>query len=364
MNVNDTEIVWSILQKNGYERAENVKDADVALLVTCAIREGAETKIWNRLNHISAMKANRSKKRGPLQIGILGCMAERLKTQVLEVQRSVDVVCGPDAYKDLPRLLTLTRDGKNSAVNVLLSLEETYADTMPVRLNANAVNAYVSIQRGCDNMCTYCIVPFTRGRERSRPISSIEAECEALAEQGVKEITLLGQNVNSYRDMTTQRDDNVARPIVDGFKTVYKTKEGGARFAELLARAAEAVPDVRIRFTSPHPKDFPCEVLNTIKYYPNICKSLHIPAQSGSTEVLERMRRGYSREAYIDLIRHIRDVLPNVTLSSDFICGFCGETDVEFEETLSLIDEVKYNVAFLFAYSMREVGRFPILLFF
>lgn len=352
MNVNDTEIVWSILKKFGYTRTDSVNDADVCLLMTCAVREGAETKIWNRLQHLTAMKAKRPKKKGPLQIGLLGCMAERLKTKVLEEERSVDVVCGPDAYKDLPRLLALTRDGQNSAVNVLLSLEETYADTMPVRLNENSVTAYVSIMRGCDNLCSYCIVPFTRGRERSRPMPSIENEVEQLAEQGVKEITLLGQNVNSYRDLTAPSH---SPPIIaKGFQTVYKPKEGGARFAELLSRVAEAAPDMRIRFTSPHPKDFPDDVLKTIKYYPNICKNLHLPAQSGSSTVLERMRRGYTRETYLELVQHVREILPQVTLSSDFICGFCGETAEEFEDTISLIEKVKYNVAYLFPYSMRE----------
>ncbi|XP_063708226.1 CDK5RAP1-like protein [Culicoides brevitarsis] len=353
MNVSDTEIVWSILKKNGYDKTENIQEADAALLMTCAIREGAEIKIWNRLKHISAMKANRSKRRPRLQVGILGCMAERLKTKVLEEEKSVDIVCGPDAYKDLPRLLALTRDGKNAAVNVLLSLDETYADVTPVRLDENSVSAFVSIMRGCDNMCSYCIVPFTRGRERSRPIPSIEEEVRKLAEEGIKEITLLGQNVNSYRDTQTKPSQNASQ-IAKGFRTVYKNKEGGARFGELLARIAEAVPEVRIRFTSPHPKDFPDEFLTTINNYPNICKSLHLPAQSGSTTVLERMRRGYTREAYLELIDHVRSIIPNVSLSSDFICGFCGETDEEFEDTISLMEKVKYNVAFLFPYSMRE----------
>lgn len=207
--------------------------------------------------------------------------------------------------------------------------------------------------RGCDNMCSYCIVPFTRGRERSRGISSVEEEVRMLAEQGVKEVTLLGQNVNSYRDISTKSSSN-STEIVKGFKTVYKNKEGGARFAELLARIAETSPEVRIRFTSPHPKDFPDEVLTIIKKYPNICKSLHLPAQSGSSSVLERMRRGYTREAYLELISHVRDTIPNVSLSSDFICGFCGETDEEFNDTITLLENVKYNVAYLFPYSMRE----------
>lgn len=212
--------------------------------------------------------------------------------------------------------------------------------------------------RGCDNMCSYCIVPFTRGRERSRPILSIEEEVKHLADQGIKEITLLGQNVNSYRDLSgDSRNGSVKTSIVPGFQTVYKDKIGGMRFSELLRRIAEAVPEVRIRFTSPHPKDFPEDVLETIKIYPNICNSLHLPAQSGNSAVLERMRRGYTREAYLQLISNVRQILPNVTLSSDFICGFCGETDEEFQDTLSLMEEVKYNVAYLFAYSMREVFK-------
>ena len=262
-------------------------------------------------------------------------------------------MAGPDSYKDLPRLLAITKSGQ-SAVNVLLSLEETYADIMPVRLNQDAVTSFVSIMRGCDNMCSYCIVPFTRGRERSRPLLSIENEVKQLADKGIKEITLLGQNVNSYRDLTTASQAQIKTNLVSGFKTVYKDKIGGARFAELLDRCAVAAPDIRFRFTSPHPKDFPDEVLEVIKSHKNICKSLHLPAQSGNSVVLERMRRGYTRESYLSLVERIRTFFPNVALSSDFICGFCGETDDEFNETLSLIREVKYNVAYLFAYSMRE----------
>lgn len=371
MNVNDTEIVWSILNKNQYQKCDKIEDADVILLITCAIREGAETKIWNRLKHLGAMKRNRSikKKGGPLQIGILGCMAERLKTQLLEKEQWVDVIAGPDSYKDLPRLLAISKNGNQSAVNVLLSLDETYADIMPIRLNENSVTAYVSIMRGCDNMCTYCIVPFTRGKERSRSIKSIENEIKTLVENGIQEVTLLGQNVNSYRDISTiaistkpsvnkvnnnSSLESSETKLVPGFKTVYKTKLGGIRFAELLECMAQVAPNIRFRFTSPHPKDFPDDVLYTIRKYPNICKNLHLPAQSGSTSVLERMRRGYTREAYINLVHHIRNILPNVSLSSDFICGFCGETDEEFHDTLTLIDEIKYNVAYLFAYSMRE----------
>ncbi|XP_059609097.1 CDK5RAP1-like protein [Phlebotomus argentipes] len=351
MNVSDTEVVWSILKGHDYQKVEDFREADVVLLITCAIREGAETKIWNRLQQLSLYK---SKRKSVLQIGILGCMAERLKTQVLEKERLVDVVAGPDSYKDLPRLLAVTRDGQQSAVNVLLSLDETYADVTPIRLNSSSVTAFVSIMRGCDNMCSYCIVPFTRGRERSRPMASIEEEVKLLESQGVREITLLGQNVNSYRDLSMTSSDKSPTTLAPGFKTVYKPKLGGARFEELLERIAEAVPEVRIRFTSPHPKDFPEEVLRIIQKHPNICNNLHLPAQSGSSAVLERMRRGYTREAYLELIDRVRSLLPGVALSSDFILGFCGETEEDFAETLSLIEAVQYNVAYIFPYSMRE----------
>lgn len=360
MNVNDTDIIWSILKDVGYMKTELLQEADVILVVTCAIREGAETKVWNKLKHFKALKKAREKQnlKPQLKIGILGCMAERLKHQLLEKEEIVDIIAGPDSYKDLPRLLSLT-DSNQTAVNVLLSLDETYADIVPVRLNQDSVTAFVSIMRGCDNMCTYCIVPFTRGRERSRPIASIVREVSRLAEQGVKEVTLLGQNVNSYRDLSVvdyygglPRDGETH--LAKGFHTVYKKKKGGLRFADLLDEVSRIDPEMRIRFTSPHPKDFPDEVLELIRDRSNICSSLHMPAQSGNTAVLERMRRGYSREAYFDLICHVRQLIPDVSLSSDFICGFCGETDEEFEDTLTLMSEVKYNMAYLFPYSMRE----------
>ncbi|PNF27510.1 CDK5RAP1-like protein [Cryptotermes secundus] len=364
MNVNDTDIIWSILKDVGYMKTESVEEADVILVVTCAIREGAETKVWNKLKHFKALKkARETQKLKPhLKIGVLGCMAERLKHQILEKEEIVDIIAGPDSYKDLPRLLSLT-DSNQTAVNVLLSLDETYADIVPVRLNQDSVTAFVSIMRGCDNMCTYCIVPFTRGRERSRPMASIVQEVSSLAEQGVKEVTLLGQNVNSYRDLSamdyygglpSDRETHLA----EGFHTVYKKKKGGLRFVDLLDKVSSIDPEMRIRFTSPHPKDFPDEVLELIRDRSNICSSLHMPAQSGNSAVLKRMRRGYSREAYFDLICHVRQLIPNISLSSDFICGFCGETDEEFEDTLTLMSEVKYNMAYLFPYSMREVSCF------
>ncbi|KAK9738028.1 Radical SAM superfamily [Popillia japonica] len=340
MNVNDTEIVWSILKSHNYLKTDDLEDADIVLVMTCAIREGAETKIWNKLENLKGLRNKKIEKniKPRMKIGILGCMAERLKEKILEKERTVDIIAGPDSYKDLPRLLAVTENDQ-IAINVLLSLDETYADIMPVRLNENAVTAFVSIMRGCDNMCTYCIVPFTRGRERSRPVSSIIDELQYLSDQGVKEITLLGQNLKDLRWLNLP---------------VYKTKLGGLRFADLLEKVADVNPEIRIRFTSPHPKDFPDEVLQLIQEKPNICQSLHLPAQSGNSNVLERMRRGYTREAYLELVEHVRQILPNVAISSDFICGFCGETEEEFQDTLSLIEAVKYNTAYLFPYSMRE----------
>ncbi|KAI5634911.1 radical SAM superfamily domain-containing protein [Phthorimaea operculella] len=352
MNLNDTEIVWSILKKEGFEKTEVEEEADIFLVMTCAIREGAESKIWHRLDHLRGFKRRRKDKQRPVKIGILGCMAERLKEKLIEKEKSVDIVAGPDSYRDLPRLLAVTNSGQ-TAVNVLLSLDETYADVVPVRLNEDSVSAFISIMRGCDNMCTYCIVPFTRGRERSRPVTSIVDEVRQLADQGVKEVTLLGQNVNSYRDVS-QSTEKVETELAKGFKTVYKKKKGGLRFADLLDKVSAVDPEMRIRFTAAHPKDFPDEVLEVISERPNICKMLHLPAQSGNSNVLERMRRGYTREAYLELVDHVKASIPGVGLSTDMICGFCGETEEEFQDTLSLMQIVDYNVAFLFPYSMRE----------
>ncbi|KAK7086438.1 CDK5 regulatory subunit associated protein 1 [Halocaridina rubra] len=356
MNLSDAEIVWSILQKHGYEKTYDIEDADVVLLVTCSIREGAEKKIWNKLDHLRGMKRRRAKLKNavPMKIGVLGCMAERLKKKLVENDKIIDVVAGPDSYKDMPRLLAIANEDE-AAVNVLLSLEETYADVIPLSLSSNRISAYVSIMRGCDNMCTYCIVPYTRGRERSRNVSSIVEEVKYLSEEGVKEVTLLGQNVNSYQDVSasqcgnslvSDRETQTSR----GFKTIYKPKKGGLRFVDLLYQVSDVNPEMRIRFTSPHPKDFPDEVLQLIRDRDNICSSIHLPAQCGSNRILNLMRRGYTREAYSELVSRIRAIIPNVTLSSDFICGFCSETDAEFEETLTLIKSVKYNYAFLFPY--------------
>ncbi|KAM4762751.1 mitochondrial tRNA methylthiotransferase CDK5RAP1 isoform 1-T1 [Cyanocitta cristata] len=357
MNVNDTEIAWAILQKNGYARTKELDEADVILLVTCSVREKAEQAIWNRLQHLKTLKARRPQARAPLRIGVLGCMAERLKEEILQREKLVDVVAGPDAYRDLPRLLAVAESGQQAA-NVLLSLDETYADILPVQTSAGGRTAFVSIMRGCDNMCSYCIVPFTRGRERSRPIASILQEVRMLSDQGVKEVTLLGQNVNSFRDLSEVQFQSVAAPgLSRGFSTVYKAKLGGLRFAHLLDQVSRIDPEMRIRFTSPHPKDFPDEVLQLIQERHNICKQLHLPAQSGSTRVLEAMRRGYTREAYLELVHHVRDSIPGVSLSSDFIAGFCGETEEDHQQTVSLLREVRYNIGFLFAYSMRQKTR-------
>ncbi|NXH47150.1 CK5P1 protein, partial [Dicaeum eximium] len=360
MNVSDTEIAWAILQKSGYARTKQLdEEQQLGTQVSWLPREKAEQAIWNRLQHLKALKARRRQARAPLRIGILGCMAERLKEEILHREKLVDVVAGPDAYRDLPRLLAVAESGQQAA-NVLLSLDETYADILPVQTSAGGTTAFVSIMRGCDNMCSYCIVPFTRGRERSRPIASILQEVRMLSDQGVKEVTLLGQNVNSFRDLSEVQFQSVAAPgLSRGFSTVYKAKAGGLRFSHLLDQVSRIDPEMRIRFTSPHPKDFPDEasVLQLIQERHNICKQLHLPAQSGSTRVLEAMRRGYTREAYLELVQHVRDSIPGVSLSSDFITGFCGETEEDHQQTVSLLREVRYNVGFLFAYSMRQKTR-------
>nr|XP_034335329.1 mitochondrial tRNA methylthiotransferase CDK5RAP1 [Crassostrea gigas] len=367
MNFNDTEIAWSILKDKGYAKAESINEADVILLMTCSIRDNAEQKIWNMVNIYKGLKRRGGKKK-PLKIGILGCMAERLKHKILDKEKMVDLVCGPDAYRDLPRLLSVTSGSGQSAVNVLLSLEETYADVMPVRINSYAKTAFVSITRGCNNMCSYCIVPYTRGRERSRPMSSIVEEVRKLSDQGIKEVTLLGQNVNSYCDKSEEDHygglpNNEAQgggsagenPVLSrGFKTIYKLQSGGRRFSHLLDQVSRIDPDMRIRFTSPHPKDFPDEVLYLIKDRPNICNKIHLPAQSGSTAMLQAMRRGHTREAYLDLVHHIREIIPDVALTSDFIVGFCGETEEDHRDTMSLIEQVKFHYVYQFPYSMRQ----------
>ena len=465
MNVSDSEIVASVLRSHDYVMTDAPEDADAILVNTCAIRDGAEAKVWHRLRQLRAIKAakaranRRAAKRAAQDVsgvfedesgakskvpvvGVLGCMGERLKEKLLERDGLADLVAGPDAYRDLPRLIDAARGDEvdalagglpsssaasvgadadaalavatekkkrnenenenasrdfSSVMNVQLSVDETYADIAPVRKSDATQNptAFVSIMRGCDNMCAFCIVPFTRGRERSRPFSSIVDEARRLSREGYKEVTLLGQNVNSYADksgkffaetrqrqlvpsgdasvQTTGRlamslgkgsandaemsDDPFEPYYARGFRSVYKpsrSRDGAMRFGELLDLVADVDPEMRVRFTSPHPKDFPDEVLQIINSRANVGKQLHMPAQSGSTSVLERMRRGYSREAYLDLATKVRSTIPGVAISSDFIAGFCGETEEEHEDTVSLIRQVKYESAFMFAYSMRE----------
>ncbi|NXP79228.1 CK5P1 protein, partial [Ramphastos sulfuratus] len=363
MNVSDTEIAWTILQRSGYSRTKELGEAELQPGLCAAPREKAEQTIWNRLQHLKALKVRRRQQGSALRIGILGCMAERLKEKILEKEKLVDIVAGPDAYRDLPRLLGLAESGQQAA-NVLLSLDETYADVLPVQTTAGGTTAFVSIMRGCDNLCSYCIVPFTRGRERSRPLASILQEVRMLAaQQGVKEVTLLGQNVNSYRDLSEVQFRAAAAPgLSRGFSSRCQARAGGLRFAQLLEQVSRVEPEMRIRFTSPHPKDFPDEatlsqVLQLIRERHNICKQLHLPAQSGSSRVLAAMQRGYTREAYLELVQHVRDSIPGVSLSSDFIAGFCGETEEDHQQSLSLLREVCYNTGFLFAYSMRQKTR-------
>ncbi|ULT99548.1 hypothetical protein L5515_003549 [Caenorhabditis briggsae] len=350
MNVSDMEIVRSIMTQYGFVESEKKEKADVVLLMTCSIRDGAEKKVWNHLKLIRSNSVNKSQ-----IVGVLGCMAERVRHDLLAKRNLVNIVAGPDSYRDLPRLVAIAAGGSN-AINVQLSLDETYADVQPIRVDAATKTAFISIMRGCDNMCTYCVVPFTRGRERSRPIESIVEEVRRLRDDGYKQITLLGQNVNSYRDLTISPSTS-SEDRVPGFKTVYKPKTGGLTFTSLLEQVADAAPEVRFRFTSPHPKDFPMQLIELIASRPNLCKQLHLPAQSGDDDTLERMGRGYTRDLYLRLVDDIRKILPNVFLTSDFIAGFCGETEQAHQMTLSLIRQVGYSFCFVFPYSMRGKTR-------
>ena len=324
MNFADSEVVNSILMKEGMEPVQEAEKADVIFVNTCSIRENAETRVWNRLKEFRSLK----KEKQHLTVGVLGCMAERIRDRIIDQEQLVDMVVGPDAYRDIPNLLAEVEDGRK-AVNVLLSLEETYADITPVRTSGNGVTAFVSIMRGCDNMCAFCVVPFTRGRERSRPMSSILHEISELRKEGYKEVTLLGQNVNSYK---------------------YEEID----FTRLMDEASRANPEIRFRFSSPHPKDFPEPLLHLIAERPNLCNYIHIPAQAGSDTTLERMRRPYTREQYLKLIERMREIIPGVSLSTDIITGFCDETEEEHRDTLSLMKIVEYDLAYMFAYSERE----------
>lgn len=332
MNFSDSEIVASILQEEGYGATGNYTDADLVLINTCSIREKAEQTVRNRLKAFRQVKED---KPGML-IGVLGCMAERLKAKFLEEEKLVDIVVGPDAYRTLPGLVTEAETGQKS-VNVLLSREETYADIAPVRLDSNGVTAFVSIMRGCNNMCTFCVVPFTRGRERSRDAHSIVNECRDLFERGFREVTLLGQNVDSYYHTETDADGNI--------------KE--VTFAKLLEMAAQVSPLLRVRFSTSHPKDITDDVLHTMAKYKNICEYIHLPVQSGNTRVLQLMNRTYTREWYLSKVKRIREIMPDCGLSTDVISGFCTETEEEHQETLSLMEMCRFDMSYMFSYSER-----------
>jgi len=328
MNVADTEVVASILAGEGYAVTQKLSDADLILVNTCSVRENAEQRVRGRLDVFRMEK----KKRPELLIGVIGCMAERLKHQLLEEEKSVDLVIGPDAYRDLPHLVRSAGTGLK-AVNVLLSREETYSDISPVRMDKNRVSSFVSIMRGCNNCCAFCIVPYTRGAERSRSMDTILREVSELAAMGYKEVTLLGQNVDSYR---------------------WKTANGDViGFAGLLDAVAGVSPDMRVRFSTSHPKDMTDEVLHVMAAHRNICKSIHLPAQSGSTRILELMRRGYTREWYLTRIEAIKRIMPSCSISTDVITGFCTETEDDHRDTLSLMEQVQFDYAFMFKYSVR-----------
>jgi tRNA-2-methylthio-N6-dimethylallyladenosine synthase len=349
MNFSDSEIVASILTDKGYSVTPDVHKADLILINTCAIREHAEQRIHGRLQQFYAIK----RKNPSLLIGVLGCMAERLKSKLLEEEKIVDIVAGPDAYRDLPNLIKSVEGGQKS-VNVLLSLEETYSDISPVRLDSNGVTAFISITRGCDNMCSFCVVPFTRGRERSRNHESIVSEAKNLFENGYREVTLLGQNVDSYlwHPQYNSKKELIAATKRLGLEN-FKSLTNIVSFANLLEKVAQISPDLRVRFSTSNPQDMTDDVLHTIARYENICKHIHLPVQSGSTAVLERMNRGYTREKYLERISAIRRIIPDCGISTDIITGFCGETEEEFHETISLMEEVKFDFAYMFAYSER-----------
>jgi tRNA-2-methylthio-N6-dimethylallyladenosine synthase len=327
MNVSDSEVVVSILQEVGYYPSENINDVGLILINTCSIRENAEQRIWGRLKAISHLK----KKRKDLKIGIIGCMAERLKEKLLETDQLVDIVVGPDAYRELP-LLVAEAEAGHKAVNVLLSREETYADISPVRMDKNGVSSFVSIMRGCNNMCAYCVVPYVRGAERSRNPDSIIKEVKDLYEMGYREVTLLGQNVDSYK---------------------WNSSNMKADFPDLLENVARSTPLMRVRFSTSHPKDISDELLHVIASYPNICKHIHLPAQSGSSRILKLMNREYTREWYLDRVNAIRTNIPGCALSTDMITGFCTETDEDHKESLSLLEQVGFDFAYMFKYSER-----------
>ncbi|MBN9484217.1 MAG: tRNA (N6-isopentenyl adenosine(37)-C2)-methylthiotransferase MiaB [Bacteroidetes bacterium 43-93] len=328
MNFSDSEIVASILQEQGFGATRNFEEASLVLINTCSIREKAEQTVRNRLQTFKSIKDNRP----GMLIGVLGCMAERLKAKFLEEEKLVDIVVGPDAYRSLPGLINEAEGGQKT-VNVLLSREETYADIAPVRLDSNGVTAFVSIMRGCNNMCTFCVVPFTRGRERSRDAVSIVNECKDLFERGYREVTLLGQNVDSYHFVNAEGEE--------------------ITFDKLLEMVALVSPLLRVRFSTSHPKDITDDVLHTMAKYDNICEYIHLPVQSGNTRILQQMNRTYTREWYLNKVKRIREIMPDCGLSTDVISGFCSETEEEHRDTLSLMEMCRFDMAYMFSYSER-----------
>ncbi len=352
MNFSDSEIVASILKEQGYATTTDFNEADVIFVNTCAIRDNAEQRVRARLHDFKKAK----KKRPDLIVGVLGCMAERLKSKLMEEEKLVDIVAGPDAYRDLPNLIGKVEDDGVKAMNVILSRDETYADISPVRLGGNGVTAYISIMRGCDNMCSFCVVPFTRGRERSRDPETIVKEAQELFAEGYKEVTLLGQNVDSYlwfggglkKDLPEETTlKALAHQLPEEEQQKYVT------FADLLERVAQVSKDLRIRFSTSNPRDMTDAVLHSMNKYENICKYIHLPVQSGSTSLLEKMNRGYTREQYIQRLDSIKKIIPGCGLSTDIITGFCSETEEDHQETLSLMEYGEYDFAYMFAYSER-----------
>ena len=341
MNFSDSEIVASILQKEGYNTTKVIEQADLVLINTCSIREKAEQTVRTRLKSFLKIKQKNPK----LTIGILGCMAERLKTKFLEEEKIVDLVVGPDAYRDLPKLIKEIEDGRK-AVNVILSTEETYADLVPLRLGNNKVTAFISIMRGCDNMCSFCVVPFTRGRERSRDPLSIVNEINKVHKDGYKEVTLLGQNVDSYL-----WNNGLSKKEIN--KLPSNKKNNSINFAKLLDMIANNCPSIRIRFSTSHPQDMGDDVLHTMAKHKNICKYIHLPLQSGSSRILKLMNRGYDRSWYLKRIDAIKKIIPDCGISMDIITGFCTETDFDHKQTLSLMNYVKYDFGYMFKYSER-----------
>ena len=342
MNFSDSEIVASILSKEGYSITNTIENSDLILINTCSIREKAEETIRNRLRNINVIKKNKPS----LIIGILGCMAERLKEKLLNEEKIVDIVAGPDSYRDLPKLVSNVIENKEKSVNTILSLEETYDNIEPVRLNSNGITAFISIMRGCDNMCSFCVVPFTRGRERSRDPYSIKEEAKNLYNKGYKEITLLGQNVDSYK-WSKETNNKKKLEKSNDIKDIIN-------FSDLLEMVAKINPDLRVRFSTSHPKDITNDVLMVIKKYENVCNYIHLPAQSGNSRILKKMNRTYDRDWYLNKIHDIKRIVgKDCGISSDFITGFCSETEKEHNDTLSLMDNVIYDYSYMYYYSER-----------